>query len=101
MVFNQANIGYIPAIVIKEVSVGRQAEIVGAVYLNIKTREEYDKHKKELIGLFGEVIGWKGNTIQIATRALSDCPMWVREMVDRHAWDCKEMFRWQVPEDQR
>ena len=101
MPFDQANMGYIPAIVIKELSAGRQIEVVGSVYANIRTREDYEKHRHDLIGLFGEIRGWKGNVAMVATRSLSDCPMWVREMVDEHVWDRPEMFRWQVPKEQR
>jgi len=101
MAYNKANMGYIPAIVLKEIAAGREIEITGGAYAVIKNRKDYDDRKYRLIGLFGEIIGWKGKTTMIATRSISDCPEWVKEMVDQHSWDHPMMFRWQVPKEER
>lgn len=102
MPYNKANMGYIPAIVVKELSVGHKVEIVGAVYININSNDDYHRRKNELTGLFGEIISWrKDGVTQIATRCISDCPPWVREMIDQFAWDHPMMFRWKVPKEER
>jgi len=99
---NKANMGYIPAIVLSELKAGRKVEIVGACCTNVGSRADYDSRKDRLIGLFGEVIGWKsGGVTMVATRSISDCPDWVKKMIDDRAWDAPEMFRWQVPKEER
>lgn len=101
MAYNKANMGYIPAIILKEISSGREVEVVGGAYANIRNRQDYQNKKERLKGLFGEIVGWKGKTTMIATRSISDCPEWVREMIDQSAWDHPMMFRWQAPKEER
>ena len=94
-----ANHGYLRAIIFKELSAGRRCDITGSVYLQIKTLEEYNKKKPQLIGKFGEVISrTPSNVALIATRSP---PPWAEKKIDEVIWDCEEMIRWDVPKEQR
>ncbi|MFA5745640.1 MAG: hypothetical protein WCX79_00210 [Candidatus Paceibacterota bacterium] len=94
-----ANIGYLPGIVLKELSAGRKCEIIGGVCLSIDNHEDYDRKKDKLVGKFGEVVARKSNgVVLIATRSP---PPWAEKKIDEVIWDCEEMLRWDVPKEQR
>ena len=97
MVINPANIGYLPGVILKEISAGRTCEITGSVVTKIENINDYNKNHERLIGKFGEVINRKSKSL-IATR---DPPMWAKEKIHEFIWDCEEMMRWEVPENMR
>jgi len=92
MTINEANVGYLPAIVMKEILAGRTCEITGGLYTNIKTIEYYKRNKERLSGRFGEIIQWTpGKKALIATR---NTPKWAAELFEKVVWDAPVMFRW-------
>jgi hypothetical protein len=97
MVGNEANHGYLPGIILKELDAGRTCEIVGSVVTTIENIEDYKKNRDRLIGKFGEVVFRKDRT-HIATR---DPPKWAKEKIHGVIWDCDEMIRWEAPKGVR
>jgi hypothetical protein len=94
-----ANIGYLPGLILKELSAGRKCELTGGICLSIDNREDYDRKKDKLTGKFGEVVARKSNGVAlIATRTP---PPWAEKKIDEVIWDCEEMLRWDVPKEQR
>jgi hypothetical protein len=89
---NEANIGYLPAMVLKEIKAGRKCELTGGVYLHVKDMAEYTRVLSKLRGKFGEVIQWKADrTALIATRAM---PVWAIDAMEKELPKCEEMERW-------
>ena len=94
-----ANIGYLQGIVYKEITAGRKCEITGSIFAHIDDLEEYRRKKPRLVGKFGEVVSRApNNTALIATRTP---PLWVEKKIHEVIWDCDEMLRWEVPENDR
>jgi len=93
---NPANIGYLPAIVKKELAAGRACVITGGMCANAKSQADYDRIFPRMKGMFGEVVGWKDGTAMIATRSGNDLPVWVRDVIDKHIWEAEEMERWKA-----
>lgn len=91
---NEANVGYLPAIILKELKANRPCEVTGAIVATIKTMEDYEQRKYRLIGLFGEIIQWRSDrTALIATRKM---PKWAAEFVHAHINEAPEMERWKT-----
>jgi hypothetical protein len=99
MVGNIANHGYLPGMILKELNAGRHCEVTGSLVATIKTQEDYEKRRDRLIGRFGEVVN--RNSDGIALIATREMPEWARLKVHEVIWDCDEMLRWKVPEEQR
>lgn len=95
---NPANIGYLPAIILKELEAGRKCEVSGSIVARISTKKDYDDRKYRLIGKFGELSYWKEGVAMIFTR---DPPDWAKRVIDDHIYDCDEMYRWFVPKEKR
>lgn len=92
MVLSEANVGYLPAIVMKELLAGRECEITGGLCTSIKNLEDYQRQKPKLSGKFGEIIQWTPTKrALIATRVP---PSWAVEMLEKVIWDAPAMFRW-------
>ena len=53
---DEANIGYLPPMVLKEIKAGRKCEVTGGYCRSIKSMEDYNLVKKYLTGKFGELI---------------------------------------------
>lgn len=96
---NPANIGYLPALVLKELAMGRSCEITGGLVATIKTHEDYKTREYRLMGKFGEVVARRQDgTALIATRSP---PEWAEKKIHSIIWDCEEMARWFIPVEQR
>ena len=92
MVLNEANVGYLPAVVLKEIKAGRKCDVTGGVCRVILNMEEYEHVLSQLRGKFGEVIQWKTDrTALIATRQI---PSWAIEVLEHHIYEADEMARW-------
>lgn len=96
----QANIGYLPAIVYKELLAGRTVDITGGLLMRLTSLDEYQERKPRLHGKFGEVISWTpgGTKALIATRPP---PQWAEQKIHETIWECESMQRWPVPEEYR
>lgn len=89
---NEANIGYLPAIVRKEVLGGRKCEITGGVCRSITNMDDYNRVLHQMRGKFGEIIQWKADrTALIATRPM---PVWAIDNLEKHIYESDEMARW-------
>lgn len=89
---NEMNIGYLPAIVLKEIKAGRKCEIVGGLCRDVRNMEDYNRLLPMMRGKFAEVIGWKKDkTAQIATRNI---PGWAVNALETALATCPEMERW-------
>jgi len=89
---NEANVGYLPAMVLKEIKAGRKCEITGGLCRDVKTLEEYNRLLPQMGGKFGEIIQWKSDrTAMIATRAM---PAWAVRVLELHIYEAQEMERW-------
>lgn len=94
---SEANTGYLPAIVMKEILAGRECEITGGVCTTIKNVEDYKRQKPKIVGKFGEIIQWTpSRRALIATRVP---PGWAVELLEKVIWDAPAMFRWQEVRD--
>jgi hypothetical protein len=97
MAINEANVGYLLAIVMKEILSGRTCEITGGVCVDIKTMEDYRRNRERLAGRFGEIIQWTpGKKALIATR---NPPKWAAELFEKVVWDAPIMARWEETRD--
>lgn len=89
---NDMNIGYLPAIVLKEIKAGRKCEIVGGLCRDVNTMDDYRRLRERMQGKFAEIIGWKKDrTAQIATRNM---PKWAIDALEKALETCPEMERW-------
>jgi hypothetical protein len=96
---NPANVGYLPAIVLKEIRAGRKCEITGGVCVTIDGEEEYTRRRIYLLGRFGEIVNRRSDHgAMIATR---NPPPWAAEKIHQVIWDCPEMIRWDIPKEER
>ncbi len=96
---NPANIGYLPGVVYKELSAGRKCEVTGSMMAFFENMGDYKNRKNRLIGKFGEVVSRTPSGVAlIATRVP---PPWAEKKIDEVIWDCDEMLRWDVPEEER
>jgi len=86
-----SDIGYLPDVVLNEITRARIVHIVGGVNLDILTREEYHACLQKLRGKFGVVKFWRGNVANIATRPM---PNWALELFERHRLEADECRRW-------
>ena len=94
-----ANHGYLKGLVYKELIAGRKCEITGGILLHLNTIKDYEEKKQKMGGRFGEVISrTPSNVALIATRSP---PPWAEKKIDEVIWDCEEMLRWDVPENER
>ena len=93
MPIDQMNVGYLPAIVMKEILAGRECEITGGLCTSIKTIEDYQRYRKRLRGKFGEIIQWTpSRRALIATRVP---PAWAIDIIEEVIWNAPVMVRWQ------
>lgn len=86
------DIGYLPAMVYREVAAGRKCEITGSICKNISTMDEYTKFLPQLRGKFGETI--PSSTTGIASFATRVIPEWAIEAMEVSILTCPEMRRW-------
>lgn len=97
MALSEANVGYLPAIVMKEIAAGRECEITGGLCVTIKTVEDYNHYRDRIRGKFGEVIHWTPTKrALVATRVP---PSWAIELLEKVIWDSPAMFRWEEVKD--
>lgn len=91
---NEANVGYLPAMILKEIKAGRSCEITGGIVAYIGKIEDYEQRKDRLLGKFGEIIQWtEHRKALIATRPM---PSWAIKILDAHINEAPEMERWRI-----
>lgn len=84
-------VGYLPHMVLRELTAGRSCEIAGGIVATIKTMEDYEKRKDRIRGKFGEIIQWRADrTALIATRPVPD---WVIKILESHMNEAPEKWR--------
>lgn len=89
---NEANIGYLPAVVLKEIKAGRKCEMTGGLCRSVKNMDDYNRLLPMMRGKFGEIIQWKADrTAMIATRVI---PTWAIDVLEKELPKCEEMERW-------